>query len=83
MDDGWMTLAAIGGFLKVSSERARQVANSDPTFPAPGHDRPRRWRRADVERWAESHWWDTLPTRKRPGEERRAPGFPDDRADDR
>jgi hypothetical protein len=65
MTEGWLTLAAIGRYLNVSPERARQVANSDPTFPAPVQDRPRRWRRADIEEWAEAQWWGTLPSRKK------------------
>jgi hypothetical protein len=66
MTEGLMTLAAIGRFLNVSSERARQIANTDPTFPEPIDEQPRRWSRADVERWAETRWWGTWPTRKRP-----------------
>jgi hypothetical protein len=52
-------LTEIGRFLNVSTERARQVANDDPTFPAPATEQPRRWNRLEVERWAERHWWGT------------------------
>jgi hypothetical protein len=38
--------------LDVSTERARKIANEDPTFPAPATGKPRRWSRAKVERWA-------------------------------
>ena len=65
MPEEGMSLADIGRYLNVSSERARQVATSDPTFPPPAAERPRRWIRADVEGWAEDHWWGTWPTRKR------------------
>jgi hypothetical protein len=61
-----LNLTAVGRLLNVSVERARQVANDDPTFPAPATEKPRRWSRARVERWAERHWWDTRPWRKRP-----------------
>jgi hypothetical protein len=37
----------------------------DPTVPVPVVDQPRRWSRDKVERWAERHWWDTRPWRKR------------------
>jgi hypothetical protein len=60
-----MNLTALGRYLNVSTERARQVAKADPTFPKPASDQPRRWSRAEVERWAELHWWDTRPSRKR------------------
>lgn len=61
-----MNLTELGRFLDVSTERARQIANSEPTFPVPGSGQPRRWSRAKVERWAERRWWDTRPWRKRP-----------------
>ncbi len=62
-------LKEIGRYLNVSAERARQVAADDPTFPAPASAKPRRWSRAKVERWAERHWWDTWPWRKRPAKD--------------
>ena len=60
-----LNLTEIGHYLNVSVERARQVAADDPTFPTPLSQDPRRWSRAKVERWAERHWWDTRPWRKR------------------
>jgi hypothetical protein len=61
-----LNLTEISRYLNVSVERARQVANDDPTFPAPSSDHPRRWSSAKVERWAERHWWGTWPWRERP-----------------
>jgi hypothetical protein len=62
--EAW-NLTEIGRYLNVSTERARRVANDDPTYPAPASEQWRRWSRAKVERWAERHWWDTRPWRKR------------------
>jgi hypothetical protein len=59
-------LTEIGRYLNVSTERARQIANQDSTFPAPATEKSRRWSQAKVERWAERHWWDTRPWRRRP-----------------
>jgi hypothetical protein len=47
-----VNLTQIGRYLNVSTVRARQVANDNPTFPAPATEQPRRWSRAKVERWA-------------------------------
>jgi hypothetical protein len=60
-----LNLTEIGRDLNVSAERARQVAADDSTFPAPASEKPLRWSRAKVERWAERQWWDTRPWRKR------------------
>jgi hypothetical protein len=49
-------LKEIGRYLNVSGERARQVDADGPTFPAPTTEKPRRWSRAKVERWAERYW---------------------------
>jgi hypothetical protein len=57
-------LAPIGLYLNVGRERARQLADNDPTFPVPATEHPRRWSRAKIERWAERRWWDTVPWRK-------------------
>jgi hypothetical protein len=38
----------------------------DPTFPLPAINQPRRWSVDKVERWAERHWGDGRPWRKRP-----------------
>jgi hypothetical protein len=65
MPEERMTFVAIGEFLRVSTKRARQVAKDDPTFPSPATERPRRWSRAEVERWAEREWWDTRRWKKR------------------
>jgi hypothetical protein len=43
-------LTQIGRCLNVSTERARQIAADDPTFPAPAAEQPRPWSRAKVER---------------------------------
>ena len=50
-------LTEVGRYLNVSTDRARQVAADDQTFPAPATEQPRRWSRVKVERWAERHWW--------------------------
>ena len=52
--------AEIAKYLGVTRERVRQIANRDPSFPSPVEIAPhRRWDRADVERWADEHWWGT------------------------
>jgi hypothetical protein len=60
-----LNMTELGRYLNLSAERARQVAADDTTFPAPVAEKPRRWDRDMVERWAERHWWDTRPWRKR------------------
>jgi hypothetical protein len=60
-----LNLTEIGRCLNVSAERARQIASDDPTLPPPLPAEPRRWNRAEVECWAERHWWGTRPWRKR------------------
>ena len=57
----------VAELLGVSYERVRQIAAADPSFPSPVEtERPRRWDRDAVERWAEAHWWGTRPWRQRP-----------------
>jgi hypothetical protein len=65
MGDQPLSLADIGRYLRISSERARQIANVDPSFPSPLTEQPRRWSRQQVEGWAETRWWGTWPTRTR------------------
>jgi hypothetical protein len=42
--DTFLNLSEVGRYLNVSTERARQVAGSDPTFPRPVTEPPRRWK---------------------------------------
>ena len=56
--------AEIARFLGVTDERVRQLAARDPSFPQPVETEPhRRWDRAEVERWADEHWWGKRPWR--------------------
>ena len=58
--------AQVAKLLGVSRERVRQLPQRDPTFPSPVETEPyRRWDRADVERWADGHWWGTRSWRTR------------------
>jgi hypothetical protein len=51
-----MTADDVARFLNVSRARVYVAAESDPTFPTPAAEHPRRWSRAKVE-WAERRWW--------------------------
>lgn len=64
-------LAAIGRRLGLSRERARQIADSDPTFPEPAHriGRMRLWNATDIETWITEHrpeHADTRPAQEGP-----------------
>ena len=67
---GKLRAAEIAKYLGVTRERVRQIAATDPSFPQPVETEPhRRWDRAEVERWAERHFWGTYLWRRRPGRE--------------
>jgi hypothetical protein len=60
-------VSALVGRSNLSAELARQVSADESTIPAWASEKLRRGAAAKVERWAEPHWWDTRPWRKRPG----------------
>ena len=69
LDLDTMRVVDVAELLGVSYERVRQIAAADPSFPSPVEtERPRRWDPAEVEAWAEAHWWGKRPWRERPAE---------------
>jgi hypothetical protein len=60
-----LNLSEIGRYLNVSPSERDRSRRTIRRSPRPASEKPRRWSRAKVERWAERHWWDTRPWRKR------------------
>jgi predicted DNA-binding transcriptional regulator AlpA len=58
VEAGAIRIQDIASFLKCSQQRVVQLAVMDG-FPAPFQTihRKRLWRRAEIEAWAEQHWW--------------------------
>lgn len=53
-----MTAWDVATYLRVSRQRVEAVSrNAAYAFPALVSDSPRLWDRAQVEAWADAHWW--------------------------
>lgn len=53
-----MTVWDVATYLRVSRQRVEGVwRNAAYRFPASVLDSPRLWDRAQVEAWADAHWW--------------------------
>ncbi|HEU4526871.1 MAG TPA: hypothetical protein VFT80_02945 [Actinomycetota bacterium] len=63
-----MTAWEVATYLHVSRQRVEAIwRNAAYGFPQPVSESPRRWDRAEVESWADAHWWGTRNWRVRRG----------------